>query len=369
MVFQIMATGNKVHMVEGHTWSATPFAANNYVHSQTAGFFRNVILAMDIAYTGAGTATLSKTGGSDSGSLVLTAIGGGSSKTYLLGQTTADPWFNISAIVNDINANVAGWTATLRDDTRRASALLGHGFGSTNGFSNQPVTSAGVSLDTWFDHHCDVVQFRTDDSFGIRENCIYRGLTMVGIADGGFSNPGTNTLRMDSNLHDIVITDCAFGNPDGSASTAISQATNASTYSHVYLRNVAHEAGTVLSAATCDRYCVYEQCVIGQIGWATSSGPTPFTFKDCYIAYGFQGATAFTASPNSGNTLFNALHQTDFNLNTLVTSAATGSFLPLSGMPTKPSISPYDALNNRRAATDAIGPVSRNQVSAPVWPF
>jgi len=52
-----------------------------------------------------------------------------------------------------------------------------------------------------------------------------------------------------------------------------------------------------------------------------------------------------------------------------VTSPLTGNFLPSSSMPTKPSVSPYDALNNRRAATDAIGAVSKNQLSAPVWPF
>jgi len=315
-IYQVMATGNKVHMIGGHAWTGTHFAANNYEHDHTAGFFRSTSGAtMTLAYDGhsGSTATISKTGSNDGGTLVLTSsLGGSASRTYALGQIAADQWFDTAAICADINANVTGWTAVSVDNSKRASSLLGidqsgAGFGNSNGFSNQPVTSTPVRLFAWFDQHCDIVQFYTGGGTGIRENLLHRANVCAGISNivttGGWTNPGTKTFLFDSNINDAIITDCIYGSPQGGATSQIGGA--GKTYSHLYLRNITHESASSQGAGPIDIYCVIEQCILGQIGWDNSSGPTPYKFKDCYIAYGFQGPVAFTASPNSGNTLSN----------------------------------------------------------------
>ena len=374
MIYQVMATGNKAKMVGGHSFTGTHFAANNYEHDHTAGFFRNGVLAMTIAYSGAGAATLSKTGSSDGGSLVL-MVNGATVKSYTLGQIASDQWFNISSIVNDINSNVAGWSATLIDDTRRASALLGQdgkggGFGTTNGFTSQPVSSTPLSLYTWFDQHCDILQMYTGGGTGIRENILHRGNAVVGIgnivATGGWNNTGTKTFLFDSNLNDVVLTDSIFSSPDGTATSQIGGASK--NYSNVYMRNLTHEAPLQLGTGPIDGYCVIEQCVLGQIGWATTSGPTPYTFKNCFVAYGYQGPGAFTAAPNISNTLFNASSASNFQLSTLCVDPINGNFNPAPGMPVKASISTYDANLNLRAPNDAIGAVALGYPN-PTRPF
>jgi hypothetical protein len=305
--------------------------------------------------------------------LTLTVTGTGAmTKTYTFTTIpTASPgaggvWFNVSDIVNDINANVANWTAALHDDTRRASALLGHGFGSTTSFSNQPVTSSSVSLDTWFDTHCDVIQFRTDDGAGIRENVLHRANLVVGIADSGYANPGVLTLLFDSHVRDVVITDCAYSQA-GSSSSVLGKP--GLTYSHLYVRNTISEPPTSMAAGGGnDAYCGYEQCVLGVVGWNTASGATPVFFKDCYVAYGFQGPDAFTAAPNSGNTLFNASTPTNFHLNTLVQDQTVGDFRPLTLMPSKARLNLLDALFDARSSTDKIGALA-GAAPQPVYPF
>jgi hypothetical protein len=379
--FQILTCGNKTHMVGEHLWSGTHFTANNYVHSYNSGFIRNVTAALTLAYSGAGTATIDKTGGSDtgtgnggaSGGALVLKVNGSAVKTYSLGQIASDTWYKISDIVADINANVAGWTATLIDDTRRASGIIGVTGASTNGFTGQAITSTPLTLNTWFDHHCDMTQMYTGGGTNIRENVLHRANIVVGIssdaATGGYANPGTNAFRYDSWLNDVVITDCAYGTPNMLGSSDFG---GGRTYSHLLHRNMVHEGPTNLVASTCDAYCRYEQCVLGQIGWDTANGPTPLTFKDSYIANGFQNSgsgAAFVASPNSGNVTFNATTSTNFHLNTLVQDPIVGDFRPLALMPTKAKISDHDALDNLRIATDAIGTFSSTQVAAPSYPF
>jgi hypothetical protein len=294
-------------------------------------------------------------------------------KSYVLGTVPSDPWFEISKIIADINANVPNWTATQLDTSgpggtcsRRASALQAHGFGNTNGWTNQPVTATPLQLDAWFDHHCDVVQLFTDGSGSLRSNGLHRGNLVVGMADSGVQNQGQKVYLMDAPTNDFVVTEFAVQSNDG-----ITQHFVANTFSHFVFRNSTILPDTVLnSAARGDAYCVFEQCILTDVGWSDANGALPFTFKDCYLSYAFPSTAApndFSRAPSSGNTQI-AGHTSPAPAD-LLQSPATGDFRPKAATPTKTSVSGYDALGNPRTAVDAIGAFSLSQVAALAYPF
>jgi hypothetical protein len=186
----------------------------------------------------------------------------------------------------------------------------------------------------------------------------------VGISDGSFANPGTNSLRFDSNCHDIIITDTAFCSPAGAASSALGK--GALAYSHVYFRNMIHEgANSLTRSGGYDAWCAFEQCVLGQIGTDT---PSCIAFKDSYVAYGFQGPAALSVFGCSGDTAFNATTGSDFHLNTLVQDPTVGDLRPLTLMPSKTRLDVFDALYNTRTSTDKIG-VLAGGAARPIYPF
>jgi len=359
-----LVTGNKCHTMGGHLFTGTTFVANNYVSGLDSGYFRVAVSAMTLSYTGGGAGTADKTGSSDGGSLVL-KVDAVAVATYVLGYNSTDTWYEIEDIVDDINANTGttGFSATFIDGSRRATALLGDGFGSSNGFTGRVINGTPTPLDTWFDQHSDLYQCYTDGSnLGKRENVILRGNTARLIAAEYPSNSGTLTFLFDAPVQDFLILDSVFSGTAGTNSVPPSRA-----HSHFWIRNVILEAATSLQAATGDTYCRWEQCWLGEIGWAVASGATPFIFKDSLINVGFQdggAGTAFDTATNTGN----SRHRPAVVLSTYTTSASTGDYRPSGSMATKAKLSVYDGLLNARAATDAIGAVALGQ-GAPSWPF
>jgi hypothetical protein len=358
-----MSTGNKCLNMGGHLWSAIPFAANNYVNGFDSGYFRIAVAAMTLSYSGGGAATADKTGASDGGSLIL-KVNGSPVATYVLGQYPTDTWYDIQAIVTNINANTGttGFSATFVDNSRRASALLGDGFGDTNGFTGRVITGTPTSLVTWFDQHSDLYQAYTGT--GTRENTIIRGNTLRNLAADYPSNSGTNTFRFDAPVNDFLVLDSIFN-----GSTASSDIPPGRAHSHLYFRNTIHEPSTSFQTVTGDAYCVFDQCWLGEIGWSYNAGatPTPFKFKDSLINVGFQDSgkgTAFNTATNTGN----SLHRPAVLLATYTNNPAAGDFRPRGAMPTKAKISTYDAQGNRRGPTDAIGAWALNS-TLPIYAF
>jgi hypothetical protein len=354
MIYQLMATGNRANNLGGRVFTATHFVANNFIDNVSPAFWRNPLKAMTLAYDGrsSSTATISKTGGSDSGTgnggvgggnLVLTStLGAGSSKTYALGQIASDTWYNISDIVADINANLPGWTAVLFDNTRRPSALLGNGFGDTNGFSGIAVTSTPRQLDAWFDLHTDLYQFYTGG--GARENVIWRGGSTINMAE----SVGVQVFFADAEIRDCIVDSVSS---HGGDSSSLSQP-----FSHLVIRNCNFPQGWNYYSAgiTGDTYCRIEQSVCGNNVYQSGSNfPTGITFKDNYMVEGYQGVGNLNTAPNGGNVmgafLSNPLLQ--------FTAPATGDFRPADALLTnlKTKVSNYDGLINARLVTDAIG--------------
>ncbi len=367
MIYQLMATGNKVNNTSGRIFTATHFVANNFVDNVSPAFWRNPLKAMTLAYDGrsSSTATISKTGGSDSGTgnggsgggnLVLTStLGAGSSKTYALGQIASDTWYNISEIVADINANLPGWTAVLFDNTRRPSALLGNGFGDTNGFSGIAVTSTPRQLDAWFDLHTDLYQFYTGGPN--RENVIWRGGATINMAE----NQGTQVILADAPILDCIIDSVSSHGGDSSNLS--------NNYSHVVIRNCNFPQAWnyYTDTITGDNYCRIEQSVFGNNVYQTGSNfPTTITFKDNYMVQGYKGQGNLASGKNSGN-VFGAF-QSDPLLQFV--APTKGDFRPALALMSNPKtrVSSHDGLLNARATSDAIGAVAMGQ-SASSWPF
>ena len=353
--YVLMAHGNNVFDTGGRIFTSTHGSSRNYINRVSIATYRTPVNAMTISYSGIEAATITKTGNSDSGSFLL-KINGATVKTYPLGTLTTDTWYDYQAIVNDINAYGSGWAATFQDNSRRASSMLGSGFGSTNGFTDVSVTSTPRQLDAWFDIHSDWFQMFTGGA--TRSNIVCRGNVMHNVV-----NNGMTTMFNDAPLQDVVFDSNA--NYGGGASY-YGQGSGHGPFSHFVNRNYyGTESWVYGSANGSDTYCTFEQCVLGSIG--TSDPSTVTLFKDNYIYYGFQGSSPWNVAPNSGNTL--AAYNSSPAITALVTDGANGDFravAPLLGI-SKARLSPFDGRLEARPLTGPPGPWASG-FPAPIWP-
>ncbi len=142
--------------------------------------FLGDLAALEVLYTGSeASATLALAGGSDAATRTFTATWGANSATFVVGSTEARyTTANVASYdattdgvgyyfqdVADWLSSLTGWSATVLDDTRRASSaslagLKGTGFGATN------VKDSTLTLVSCFDQHADFYQQRNDASSG-----------------------------------------------------------------------------------------------------------------------------------------------------------------------------------------------------------
>ncbi|TNE50386.1 MAG: hypothetical protein EP341_07675 [Sphingomonadales bacterium] len=124
--------------------------------------WRSQIDAMTVRYSGpAASATIEMSGGSDTNNRIITLREEGVAIASFTAKNTpsdfiADTNYEIADVVAWING-LPGWTATLLDDTRRATALS-HDSASTLGNAFGPVDckATDATLHTVFDPHGDV---------------------------------------------------------------------------------------------------------------------------------------------------------------------------------------------------------------------
>ena len=129
--------------------------------------FKNDLNAMTVSYTGAAaSATLALSGTNDAATRTFTAKAGGTSVgTYTVVNNNPAGNYDVADVVAWLNT-LPGWTATLLDDSRRATAL-GLVGGAGTGFGDTDVKSAPLTLMTQFDIHPDWFQDGALD-----ENCV-----------------------------------------------------------------------------------------------------------------------------------------------------------------------------------------------------
>ncbi len=132
--------------------------------------------AMSVTYTGAGTNWgLQTSGNSDADSRTFTArVDGAVVGTFTVGATEAlfatGTNYDVADVVGWINGLGAGWSATLIDDTRRASALSIAGAKGA-AFNQTLAIGATLSVVSMFDLHGDWFQQQGN----IQENVICNG--------------------------------------------------------------------------------------------------------------------------------------------------------------------------------------------------
>jgi hypothetical protein len=130
------------------------------------------VAALEVTYTGAeATATLALAGANDGSSRTFTAAWGANSDTFVVGNTEAryntatdgaydattdGEGYFVQDVADWLNS-LTGWSATVVDDTRRASALSRPGAKGI-GFAAQDVKNTTLELVTCFDLHGDFYQ-------------------------------------------------------------------------------------------------------------------------------------------------------------------------------------------------------------------
>lgn len=142
--------------------------------------WRNPLDAIALRYSGpAVTATIELSGGNDTNARVLTAKQDGATvASFTLRQTDADfiagTNYHVANVATWLNS-LTGWSATLLDDTRRATALS-HSSAATLGGAFGPIDakSGDVKLHTVFDVHGDAWAFNST----VTENLICFGNLM-----------------------------------------------------------------------------------------------------------------------------------------------------------------------------------------------
>lgn len=167
---------DKAHLVRGcqssATWAdlaqdAVCFVANEVENHSSASYYTNVD-AMSIAYSGAGTPTVSIR--NSPRSLVLRVDGADVANFDFSGSEQAfrdDTNYRVQSAVDFVNAQ-ADWSATLLDDTRQAVSLSPPG--TTNGAAQEDI-AVPATLPTHFDIHSDIYQLPILPDF--RENMVF----------------------------------------------------------------------------------------------------------------------------------------------------------------------------------------------------
>lgn len=143
-------------------------------------FYKNDLDSITISYSGpSATATVSLSGGNDDAarSLILRENGVAVRTLALQNTDPAGAMFDNADVVNDINTalGASGWTATLLDDTRRATSLGQQGTAGTT-FSNLDCKTQPLTLMCQFDIHADWWQTNN-----LVENCALMGNIATGL--------------------------------------------------------------------------------------------------------------------------------------------------------------------------------------------
>lgn len=224
----------------------------------------NDVPAMTVSYSGAETtATLERSGAVDPSNVLYTARWGASSASFNVGNTynhyvgnTGDG-YTIQGVADWLNGLGAGFTASVLDNSRRASAgtlagLKGYGFGASD------CKSAPLTVTTSFDRHGDWFQQRFNN---VSENVIAYDNCAVGTQ--------TQNIFISSNMDakDYIFFNCAFWNDPvpsdyWDADILLSQlGRNNVSHSHVVIAhctmaNQALALRTDMSGFDMDSYCL-----------------------------------------------------------------------------------------------------------------
>lgn len=304
--------------------------------------------ACTVTYTGAGaTATLELSGVNEAGSRTFTAKVDGAS----VGTFTTDRFYTVdngrvSSVVNWING-LSGWSATLQDDTRRASVMSIVG-GKGAGFTARNCKNVTLQLVTMFDIHGDVYQHLTTGS-PLSENVILDGNVITNYCGQCFFISSSFQAR------DFMFVNNSFHGKPGPSGAGdynvkanfYSQLGRTGAKSHVVFAHNSSTQGWLLRSEdgfTVDQYCLIGNNVHTGIAWT---------------------GTAMAGLKIDGNHLFTGATNPTYGTNTTIgggetdlwQSAANGDFTPKGALLSNlklPALA-RDFRGRRRARADVAG--------------
>lgn len=269
-----LVRGCTLSMGYGDTMSDALCAVGNRVDDWDASVdFLLDIPAMDVTYAGTeADATLALTSYSDANGRVLTAQWGANSASFTVGSSkhywsgASGDGYSVQDVADWLNS-LEGWSASVLDNSRRASAL-GLPDGKGAGFSGASAKDVTLQLMTCFDIHGDFYQMKN----GGPSNVVIVG-NIVSNYSGQDIFLGATTPALD-----YFVVNNAFHNKTGpiqygSADTTFSQMAR-SQHSHVV---IAHNSWATqgfrfntYSGLDADSYCLFGNNSVRSLAWSGS---------------------------------------------------------------------------------------------------
>lgn len=287
----------------GDAASGASCVIGSTIRGWTSDEWRTEIQALTVQYTGAGTsATLELSGGNDTSNRVFTAkVAGSTVGTFTLRNAEADfnanTNYTVANVVGWLNS-LSGWTATLLDNTRRATALsrtnnAGGSFEAAN------VKTAPLTLATMFDQHGDLWQWG-----GTPENVIFSdNLCYNNSVQSIFFGPpaGISDAMVVNNVFDLDESDFNFGsflNQLGAVQSHVVIAHNSITNQETVLRRD--------TDYNPDNYCLLANNVASSIRWLGVGTDSDLAIRHNHLHTGSSLPAGSTGTTFGGNrtTLF-----------------------------------------------------------------
>lgn len=333
-------------------------AVGNKISESYVDGYTNLQPSATIAYTGSGTATLSRIPSDEPGSNGSASGTGGSTGYDHRFRVTIDgvnydvaitkgPGFNsVQSVVDQWNAIPGIVAVNLHPDenwqteTDRAAMALSTQYGG-RAFAATPLSSTPLTLYTSFDIHADMMQTTSVPKI----NCVF--------ADNIGFNVGWQWLLAQSTsaeprvLDWYVVNNCSYL---GDRTVGIVQSHIQYHAQHLIMNNntIINQTLT-LTSLTADAYCEGYGNVFNDLSVGSASNGT-WLAKNRFIN-GVSGAG--TQKPTD--------YVTGGSVSSLVLSAKTGDFTPIGDLAsvTIPTITKYDALGNLRSANDVMGAIRK----------
>lgn len=292
--------------------------------------------AFTVSYGGGGaTATLELSGLNNAASRTFTAkVDGVSVGTFVVSTAAATA---CSAVVAWLNG-LAGWSASLQNDNRRAS-LCSIPLNIGGAFGPQNCKNALLQIVTFYDAHGDAYQ--QNSPAGLTENVIFADNVMTNFA-GQF-----HFISSTSVANDFLFINNSFHEKPGTGWTFLSQWGRTGAKSHVVF---AHNSSTQIlylrpaAGWNADPYCLVANNAINGIAWdGTPDGDIKI---DQNHVYAINAAPAGSTGTTTGG-----------DAETFWANAAIGDFTPMGALlaaKRKPAVR-FDRRRRKRASLDTAG--------------
>lgn len=330
------------------------------VHTRTSDWDSSLWLeekpAMTVIYGGPeATATLELSGGNDASLRTFTARWGANSATFSVGSTDAmrgAGTYTVGQVAAWLNGLGVGFTATVQDDTRRASACSVAG-AKGDAFTARNVKGTALQIVTMFDLHSDWYQ---QNLAKMPENCVIANNIATGLVAQDIFLTASDGAR------DFMVFNNAFENKrlSGTYNNYLNiNSQLAATHSHVVLAHNSFASqglglrGTMGYAP--DAYCLIASNSFRDIGWdGTQSAAV--RIADNHLQDGAAGANIGTGTFVSGSSeqVFRASAAENF--------AVRGALRNIRRTP----VVPLDRAGMARASTDASGSEAIAPLPVPV---